>query len=84
MLTALTIDVKERTLKCFEKIGILIDDTSLEIMEYIGDSVSFIASVIELEDEFQIRFPNDMLNYEVFGTFDNLVNLIQNLIEENQ
>ncbi|MBE6052536.1 MAG: acyl carrier protein [Clostridium sartagoforme] len=83
MVEAVTIGVEERVLKSFERIGILIDDASLDIMEYIGDSLSFISSVMELEDEFQIRFPNDMLNYEVLGTVENLVNIIKTLLEEN-
>lgn len=75
------LEIKERILKAFERVGILIDDTSLDLMEYIGDSVNFITAVVELEDEFEITFPNDLLNYEVFQGLDNLIEIINNLVE---
>ena len=70
-----------------EILGILFQNSGVDtdVLEYVDliddlgmDSVNFIALIIELEAEFDIQIPDDMLLLENFKCVDDIVSVIEN------
>lgn len=55
-------DVKKRVNEIFEKYGVGMDEETTEM-----DSLTFVSMVIEIESEFGIELPEDLLNYISFN-----------------
>ena len=77
-------DVKEKHLQCFLNIGVVIDDTEddVDLKEYITDSVQFIAAIVEIERIFSIEFPDELLLFSVFDSFNGLVKIVESILKE--
>jgi len=77
-------DVKEKLLQCFLNIGVVIDDTEddVDLKEYITDSVQFIAAIVEIERIFSIEFPDELLLFSVFDSFNGLVKIVESILKE--
>ena len=77
-------DVKETLLQCFLNIGVVIDDTEddVDLKEYITDSVQFIAAIVEIERIFSIEFPDELLLFSVFDSFNGLVKIVESILKE--
>ena len=77
-------DVKEKLLQCFLNIGVVIDDTEddVDLKEYITDSVQVIAAIVEIERIFSIAFPDDLLLFSVFDSFNGLVKIVESILKE--
>lgn len=73
-------NIKMRILDVFSKIGFLIDDEAIDLNEYIPDSIGFVTLIIEIEDEFGVNFPNELLNINSFNSIENLVTIIDDLL----
>lgn len=78
-------DVKEKLLQCFLNIGVVIDDTEddVDLKEYITDSVQFIAAIVEIERIFSIEFPDELLLFSVFDSFNGLVKIVESILKED-
>lgn len=72
-------NVKQRIKDVFSRTGYMIDDENRDLNEYIPDSLGFINLVVELEDEFEIVFPDEILGANTFSNLDSLVCLINDL-----
>ena len=79
-------DVKEKLLQCFLNIGVVIDDTEddVDLKEYITDSVQFIAAIVEIERIFSIEFPDELLLFSVFDSFNGLVKIVESILKEGE
>ena len=77
-------DVKEKLLQCFLNIGVVINDTEddVDLKEYITDSVQFIAAIVEIERIFSIEFPDELLLFSVFDSFNGLVKIVESILKE--
>ena len=77
-------DVKEKLLQCFLNIGVVIDDTEddVDLKEYITDSVQFIAAIVEIERIFAIEFPDELVLFSVFDSFNGLVKIVESILKE--
>lgn len=77
-------DVKKKLLQCFLNIGVVIDDTEddVDLKEYITDSVQFIAAIVEIERIFSIEFPDELLLFSVFDSFNGLVKIVESILKE--
>lgn len=64
-------ETKERLVQCLEETGIFIDlqESDIDLRDYIIDSMQFITSIIAIESEFQIEIPSELLLY------DNLISM---------
>lgn len=72
-------NVKQRIKDVFSRTGYMIDGEDRDLNEYIPDSLGFINLIIELEDEFAISFPDEILGSNTFSDLNSLVSLINNL-----
>ena len=81
----------EIKVKILEILGILFQNTGIDtdVLEYVDliddlgmDSVNFIALIIQLESEFDIQIPDDMLLLENFKCVDDIVSVIENEISK--
>ena len=55
----------------------LTGDTDLR--EWIVDSMMFISFIVELENEFSIQIPDNLLEYDTISSLDGLLNIIESL-----
>lgn len=65
-----------------KKVREIVDEEDLQlnvetIIESIGlNSIGFIKLLVFLEDEYEIEFDDDDLNFEKYSTFGNIINKI--------
>ena len=52
----------------------------MEARDYITDSFRFIQLIVQLEKEFSIEIPDDLLMFDNFDSFDKIYNIISGLI----
>ncbi len=55
---------------------------SLDLTQYGLDSLKTISLVLDLEDEFQVQFPDELLTFESMNTMEAINNILRNLIAE--
>lgn len=74
-------EIKERIRDCFEENGITITEDGV-----IGElsSVMFVTLILSLEDEFNIEFSDDYLNYDSVMTLERTCEIVQLLVEESE
>ncbi len=62
------------------------DDTSISITEnlenYGLDSINYIMLIVMIEDEFNIRFPEDKINYLNFKSIADIQYIIEEIVDE--
>lgn len=77
-------EIELRVVKCLENVNIYIDvddgidDVQLE--NYIESSIQFISFVVEIEKEFSIEIPDELLDINSFKTVDAVCNLLDGII----
>lgn len=72
--------VNERLLKCLLENGIIV----LENGDFENlDSISFISSILGIENEFDIEFPDEYLLMDTFCNFENVVQIIEDILKNN-
>lgn len=70
--------VSEKVQKCIEENGIII----LENGDFENlDSINFISTIVDIESEFDIEFPEEYLLMDTFYNFENIVFIVKKLIE---
>ena len=77
-------DIRSRIIKSLEEIGILIqvdDSIDIDLREYIEDSLQFITAVVELEVEFGIEIPSELLIYDNFASLNSFCKIIEELLD---
>lgn len=70
-------EIKDRIKNVLEQNGVYIDNWEEELD---FDSITFISTIVGLEQEFGIEVPDDMLLYENFRNFKLYVENIQALV----
>lgn len=78
-------DIKAEILQCFLNIGVVIDDAEedVDLKDYIVDSIQFITAIVEIERVFSIEFPDELLLYSVFDSFNGLKKVVESIISES-
>ncbi len=64
--------IKSGILQALKNKGLSIDDETIELKEYIPDSITFITLIIEIETVLDIEFPDELLLYDRLGTVNSL------------
>lgn len=75
--------IESKLAEIAEANGILVDDFELNLIEYIPDSITFIAFIVAIEEEFDIELPDDFLLIERFGSLKELAMVINDLRPQN-
>ena len=72
---------KEKIISALEESGVLIDGSNEEanINQYFDDSIQFMTFLVNLENIFEIEFPNELLVFENFDNINNICEMIQEL-----
>ena len=73
-------DIKETLINCLDRNGIELngDNEDIEII----DSISFITIIVDIENEFNIEFPDEYLIIDNINNFEKLYNTVLLLIED--
>lgn len=70
--------VLDKVVQCLEENGILVLDTG-ELDEY--DSIELVSALVELEAQFDIEFPDELLQMHTFSRIEVIVKIIESLLE---
>lgn len=78
--------IKNKVIEIFELNGFYLPITvkkedDFNIMEYEISSLEFISIIIQFEEEFRIRIPDEVLTIELFQSFNALVEFLYDLSE---
>lgn len=73
--------LQNRIIKILEENGIYVSDDWDEELEF--DSITFISTIVCLEEEFNIEIPDDFLLFEHFKTFRLYMENIAQILSAN-
>ncbi len=76
-------EIKEKLHYALLNEGIFIDDDDMDIVEYIPDSLAFVALIVQIECKFNIELPDEMLNWERMGSVNSLSLYLQDLLNSD-
>jgi acyl carrier protein len=74
-------NIKERIYKNLEENGIGVNDDGSLINV---DSMNFISSIVCIEQEFEIEFPEEYLLIESLSNIENITYIVNHIINNNQ
>lgn len=78
---------EERLAEIIRKAVNLSDDVALDentdLAQIDINSLNFLKIIVDIEDEFDIEFDDEELNFELFGTIHSIIEKIDEKIEEN-
>lgn len=81
-------EIEQKLVNCLENVSIYIDvdDTvdDIDLENYIESSIQFISLVIEIEKEFSIEIPDEMLDINTFKTIDMICVLLNEILIQNE
>ncbi len=74
-------NIKERVISILAANYIFInyDEENVDLLLYIEDSIQFISFVVELEQEFDIEFPDELIGLESFRYINDICVIIEEL-----
>lgn len=78
-------EIKRRLLDVLASNYIFIDaneNENVDLSLYIEDSIHFISIIVSLEVEFNIEFPDELLNFEKLQYLDNICIIIEELLNK--
>ena len=76
-------EIRNNIVEALEKIFVFIDSTEegdVSLEPYIEDSIQFMSFVVELEQTFNVEFPQELLAFDSFKTLDNISLIIEELL----
>lgn len=73
--------LQNRIIKILEENGIYVSEDWDEELEF--DSITFISTIVCLEEEFNIEMPDDFLLFENFKTFRLYMDNIEKILSTN-
>lgn len=76
-------DIKEKLHYALLNEGILIDDEDMNIAEYIPDSLAFVSLIVQIECQFDVELPEEILNWEQIGSINSLSFYMKDLLINN-
>lgn len=78
---------EERLAEIIRKAVNLSDDVALDentdLDQIDINSLNFLKIIVDIEDEFDIEFDDEELNFELFGTIHSIIEKIDEKIEKN-
>jgi acyl carrier protein len=78
-------EVREKLLGILEESGLYIDRESpeedLDLREYIVDSVQFMGFIVEIENQFDIEIPDEVLAYDNLASLNGLTSVIESIAD---
>lgn len=77
----MNIPLQNRMIKILEENGIYVSDDWDEELEF--DSITFISTIVCLENEFNFEVPDDLLSIENFKTFRMYLDNIEKILSTN-
>lgn len=77
-------NIRQKILELMSDIGYFIEDASIDvdIRDYIIDSIEFIGFIVQLEEKFNISFPDEYLMIDTLESLNGLANLLSSIGEE--
>lgn len=64
--------------------GIYVDDDDVLISEYISDSIAFVSLIVQIECQFDVAMPDEILDFERLGSVNSLCVYISDLISADK
>ena len=76
-------DVKEKIKVVLENNGITSGANDADIDVAAVDSIAFISFVVDIENTFEIVFPDELLTFAILQSLDGLADIVYGLLTEN-
>lgn len=57
--------------------------TDLDLRDYISDSIQFISFIVDIENKFEIEFPDEYLLYNSISSLHSFSEIVKNCKQEN-
>lgn len=77
-------EVKDKLINIFQDNGIYIDKKKMgediDLRDYITDSIQYISFIVEIEKEFDIEFPDELLLFDKIASLNGFSNIIKAII----
>lgn len=68
---------------CFDAVGIRLPaEGDVDIREYIEDSLQYMTAIVQIENDFDIVFDDEMLDFEKMASLYGLAEMIAELMEK--
>ena len=78
-------EIRHRLINILQNVDIFIDDDfiddDIDIRNYINNSIQFISFIVEIEKNFNLEMPDEMLSIDNFSSLNALVERISELIK---
>ncbi len=70
--------------RCLESVGVYvelsdIEESDIDIRDFIEDSIQFITTIVEIEGSFNIEIPDELLTIDTFSSLKGLIAIIEEL-----
>lgn len=76
--------IRENIIECLKDIGIYVESgENLFLSEIIEDSIVFVSLLLEIEENFGIEFPDEVLIDTRIETLEDLYNIVEGLLKDN-
>lgn len=73
-------ETRKQVIECFNNLGFVIDnDDSVDILDILDDSITYISFIIEIEQAFEIEIPDEYLLQGSMRTLGNVCEIIESL-----
>lgn len=76
--------IRSKLLKILEESGIYIDEEEkkkdIDLRDYITDSIQFVGFIVEIEEELNMEFPNDLLLFDQIASLNGFANTIESIM----
>ena len=77
-------EVRKRVIQCIEQLGFFIDRDSedVDLSESIIDSLTFVQFLVELEEEFKVEIPDELLGMDMIKSLNGITNMVSDLLTD--
>lgn len=73
-------EIRKKVIECFNNLGFVIDnDDSVDILDFLDDSITYISFIVEIEQAFEIEIPDEYLLQGSMRTLGNVCEVIESL-----
>lgn len=75
-------EIRVKICQALDKVGVFVEEPIEEanLNQFFDDSIQFMTFIVELENVFEIEFPNEILVFDNFDRIDNICDIVSSLM----
>ncbi len=76
-------DTRKKVIECFNSLGFVVDDDdTVDILDYLDNSITYISFIVEVESTFDIEIPDEYLLQGRMRNIGNVCDVVEMLKKE--